>query len=77
MVNLNFFKSVASVFSAIGTVASVVERNANTLDNFSKLGENYSANLVAEQEILNAQRIKDMQAKMDKKYEQEKSQWAI
>lgn len=77
MKSLNILKSIASVFSAIGTIANVVERNANSLDNLSKLGENYTANLVQEQDILQKKRLKDLEAKAAKKYEDEKKEWSI
>lgn len=54
-----------------------MERNAKTFDNISKLGEQWSDHQVKEQDILNEQRLADMKAKAEKKYENEKKQWNL
>lgn len=76
MTNLNLIAAVRAIFSTIVTTTSVLERNLNSLDNLSKLGENYTDNMVKEQEVLNKQRLADLEAKANKKYEQEKANWS-
>lgn len=76
MTNLNLIAAVRAIFSTIVTTTSVLERNLNALDNLSQLGENYTANMVKEQEVLNKQRLADLEAKANKKYEQEKANWS-
>lgn len=76
MTNLNLIAAVRAIFSTIVTTTSVLERNLNALDNLSQLGENYTGNMVKEQEILNEKRLKDLSTKATQKYEQEKANWS-
>lgn len=54
-----------------------MERNAQSFDNISKLGEQWTEHQVNEQEILNKKRLEDIQSKVEKKYEAEKKQWNL
>lgn len=77
MLNINLLHTIRTIFGSVTKAANVVDQNLNSISNLSKLGENYTANLVAEQEILNAKRLKDLEAKASKKYEEEKEAWNI
>ena len=77
MMKLNIFAATAAIFQSITTLAMVVNRNANSLDNLSKLGENYTDFMVKEQEVINEQRLADLTAKAKAKYAEEKKQWSI
>lgn len=77
MMKLNIFAAIAASFQAITTIANAVNRNANSLDNLSKLGEEYTGFMVKEQEVVNAQRLKDLEAKANAKYAEEKKEWSL
>lgn len=77
MANLNILNSIRSVFSAITTVANVVERNANSLDNLSRLGEVYTGGLVKEQELIQKKRLAELEIKAEAKYKAEQAQWKL
>ena len=77
MVNLNFLAAVRAFFNMFGTFFIAMERNAKSFDNISQLGENWTGHQVQEQAIVNKKRLEDMEAKADKKYQAEKTQWNL
>lgn len=77
MMKLNIFAAISASFQAVTTLANAVNRSANSLDNLSKLGEEYTDYLVKEQEVVNADRLKDLEAKAKAKYAAEKQEWSL
>lgn len=77
MTNVNFLVSLRAFFSMFATLFIAGERVAKTLDNTAKLGEVYTDGMVKEQELIQQKRIKDLEAKVAKKYEAEAKQWQI
>lgn len=75
MFNINLFAAISAFFNMFTTSAVAANRIASSVDNIAKLGENYTNNLVVEQEIIQKQRVKDMNSKMTKKYKAEKQNW--
>ena len=83
MTNLGLTASIAAVFKSVASLASAASTGAQALDttmkavnNIAKLGENKSQELIDEQQILHAARMKDLENKMTTVYQEEKANWS-
>lgn len=77
MMKLNIFAAIAASFQAVATLANVVNRNANSLDNLSKLGEEYTDFMVQRQSVITKQRLTNLEQEAKVKYEAEKKEWDL
>lgn len=73
--------SISRVWNAmcnsIVRVFSTVDKTLASIENVATIGEKFTKGMVDEQDLLIKKRLEDLNKKVDKKYEQEKSTWNI
>lgn len=67
--------SFGRVLTAADAASSALEHSFRAVDNVARMADGYTEGLVTEQKVLREMRLKDMAAKMEAKYQLEKSSW--
>ncbi|MGL4616505.1 MAG: hypothetical protein ACRCVV_21960 [Shewanella sp.] len=73
--------SISRVWNAacnsIVRVFSTIDKALASVENVATIGEKFTQGMVKEQDLIIAKRLEDMETKVSKKYETEKSTWNI